>query len=153
MFRKEQRRHPSALDSFVDAIGLNPPDAQLFIYQGLLSKGRGIQLLIDIFQPGKRHIVYGIWPILEGTIRRAGRFNPKHSLPLRCGPDRVKEYGRADIGLSLYRRRVSVITCACQMEYAAYGVPSIVSDFPEMGRFIGLESSNADGNAFQNMWH
>ena len=124
------------------AIGLNPLDAQLFIYQGLLSKGRGIELLIQVFSDlsKDRHIVFMGYGELEGTIRRVSQSNPNIHFLAAVPPERVKDYTvDADVGLSLIENVcLSYYLCLPNklFEYAACGVPSIVSSFPEMGRFI-----------------
>ena len=124
------------------AIQLNPLDAQLFIYQGLFSKGRGIELLIDVFfsLPNDKHIVFMGYGELEGAIRNAVESSPNIHFLAAVPPDQVKDYTvDADVGLSLIENEcLSYYLCLPNkvFEYAACGVPSIVSDFPEMGRFI-----------------
>ncbi len=123
------------------AIGL-PADARLFIYQGLLAPGRGIGLLIDAFSqlPPDQHLVFMGYGELEGRIREAAaRYPHIHFMPA-VPPEQVKDYTvDADVGISVIENVcLSYYLCLPNklFEYAACGVPAVVSDFPEMGRFV-----------------
>lgn len=122
------------------AVGL-PSDAQLFLYQGLLAPGRGVNLLIDAFsEMPDRHLVfmgYGEW---EDVVREvAARHANIHFMPA-VPPSDVKDYTvDADVGISLIENVcLSYYLCLPNklFEYASCGVPAIVSDFPEMGHFV-----------------
>jgi glycosyltransferase involved in cell wall biosynthesis len=124
------------------AIGLDSPEALLFIYQGLLSSGRGIEMLLDTFADvrGERHLVCMGYGPFEGLVREASRLNSNiHFMPA-VAPDQVKEYTvDADVGLCLIENTcLSYYLSAPNKlyEYAACGVAPVVSDFPEMGRFV-----------------
>lgn len=124
------------------AIGLNSPDALLFIYQGMLSSGRGIEMLLDVFAGinGDRHLVCMGYGPLEEQVRQAAQGHPNiHFMPA-VAPELVKDYTvDADVGLSLIENTcLSYYLCAPNKlyEYTACGVASIVSDFPEMSRFV-----------------
>ena len=124
------------------AIGLQPPDASLFIYQGMLSPGRGIEMLIAAFAGigGDRHLVCMGYGPLEEQVRQAAQRHPNiHILPA-VAPDLVKDYTvDADVGLSLIENTcLSYYLCAPNKlyEYTACGVAPVVSDFPEMGWFV-----------------
>jgi glycosyltransferase involved in cell wall biosynthesis len=124
------------------AIGLQPKDALLFIYQGMLSPGRGIEMLLEAFAGigYDRHLVCMGYGPLEGLVRQAAQRNPNiHFMPA-VAPDLVKEYTvDADVGLSLIENTcLSYFLCSPNKlyEYAACGVPPIVSNFPEMSRFV-----------------
>jgi glycosyltransferase involved in cell wall biosynthesis len=123
-------------------IGLETREALLFIYQGLLSPGRGIEMLIELFarESGSRHLVFMGYGPLEGLILQKERlFSRIHFLPA-VPPDQVFKYTvDADIGFSLIENTcLSYYLCAPNKlyEYAACGVPAIVSDFPEMSQFV-----------------
>ncbi len=122
------------------AVGLEP-DAQLFLYQGLLAPGRGVGLLIDAFSGmPDRHLVFMGYGELEGRIREvAARHANIHFMPA-VPPGQVKDYTvDADVGISLIENVcLSYYLCLPNklFEYAACGVPAVVSDFPEMGRFV-----------------
>lgn len=122
-------------------IGLRT-DAQLFLYQGLLAPGRGVDLLIDAFiqLPSDRHLAFMGYGELEGRIREAAlRHVNIHFVPA-VPPEQLKDYtGDADVGISLIENVcLSYYLCLPNklFEYAACGVPAVVSDFPEMGRFV-----------------
>lgn len=123
------------------AVGL-APDAQLFLYQGLLAPGRGVGLLIEAFSqlPPVRHLVFMGYGELEGRIREAAaRHANIHFMPA-VPPEQVKDYTvDADVGISLIENVcLSYYLCLPNklFEYAACGVPAVVSAFPEMGRFV-----------------
>ncbi len=117
-------------------------DEILFIYQGGLSKGRGIQIILDAFArvSSKRHIVFMGRGSLEEVIKEfQNKFSNIHFHPA-VKPDEVLRYtSSADIGVSLIEN-----TCLSYyyslpnkvFEYLLSGVPMIVSDFPEMGKFV-----------------
>lgn len=125
-----------------NAIGLRSTKNLLFIYQGLLSPGRGIQMLLDAFAgiSGDRHLVCMGYGPLEETVRKAEQLHSNiHFMPA-VAPNRVKEYTvDADVGLAMIENTcLSYYLCAPNKlyEYAACGVAPIVSDFPEMSRFV-----------------
>ncbi len=124
------------------AIGLEPPEATLFIYQGMLSPGRGIEMLIETFSGigEERHLVFMGYGPLEDWVRKACRLHSNiHFMPA-VAPDLVGDYTvDADVGLSLIENTcLSYYLCAPNKlyEYAACGVATVVSDFPEMSRFV-----------------
>ncbi len=122
------------------AVGLGG-DVQLFLYQGLLAPGRGVELLIEAFSKlPDRHLVFMGYGELEGRIRKLAARQPNiHFLPA-VPPEHVKDYTvDADVGISLIENVcLSYYLCLPNklFEYAACGVPAVVSDFPEMGRFV-----------------
>jgi glycosyltransferase involved in cell wall biosynthesis len=124
------------------ALGLDTPESMLFIYQGLLSPGRGVEILIDAFAgiSGDRHLVFMGYGPLEYLVRDAGRLHPNIHFMSAVAPDLVKDYTvDADVGFALIQNTcLSYYLCAPNKlyEYAACGVAPIVSDFPEMSRFV-----------------
>ncbi len=125
-----------------EAIGLSPKSALLYIYQGGLVSGRGVECLIDAFErlPPDKHLVLMGFGELESFVKEASlRHSNIHFMPA-VRPEEVKEYTvDADVGLSL-AENVSLNNYLCLpnklFEYVACGVPPIVSDFPEMGRLV-----------------
>lgn len=123
------------------AVGLGD-DAQLFLYQGLLAPGRGVDLLIKAFSalsPDK-HLVFMGYGELEGRIREAAAQHANiHFMPA-VPPSQVKDYTvDADVGIALIENVcLSYYLCLPNklFEYVACGVPAVVSDFPEMARFV-----------------
>ena len=123
------------------AVGLGS-DAPIFLYQGLLAPGRGVTLLIEVFSELSQgqHLVFMGYGELEGQIREAAaRYANIHFIPA-VPPEQVKDFTvDADVGISLIENVcLSYYLCLPNklFEYAAYGVPVLVSDFPEMGGFV-----------------
>jgi glycosyltransferase involved in cell wall biosynthesis len=117
-------------------------DEILFIYQGGLSKGRGIQIILDAFArvDAKRHIVFMGRGPLEEVIREYEKTFSNIHFHVAVKPEEVLRYtSSADIGVSIIEN-----TCLSYyyslpnkvFEYLLSGVPMIVSDFPEMGKFV-----------------
>jgi glycosyltransferase involved in cell wall biosynthesis len=124
------------------AISLHPPDALLFIYQGIMSPGRGIEMLLEVFAgfgDERQLVCMGYGPLEEVVKEAAHRHSNIHFMPA-VPPHLVKEYTvDADIGLALIENTcLSYYLCAPNKlyEYAACGVAPIVSDFPEMSSFV-----------------
>lgn len=134
------QREPVRTGALRKAVGL-APEAQLFLYQGLLAPGRGVGLLIDAFSGmPDRHLVFMGYGEMEGRIREAAVQNANiHFMPA-VPPGQVKEYTvDADVGISLIENVcLSYYLCLPNklFEYVACGVPAVVSDFPELGRFV-----------------
>lgn len=117
-------------------------DEILFIYQGGLSKGRGIQIILDAFTEvnRRRHIVFmGRGPLEEVITEYENNFSNIH-FHVAVKPQEVLRYtSSADIGVSLIEN-----TCLSYyyslpnkvFEYLLSGLPMIVSEFPEMGKFV-----------------
>lgn len=123
------------------AVGLGP-DARLFLYQGLLAPGRGVDFLIEAFSKlsSDQHLVLMGYGELADRIKMAAeRYVNIHYMPA-VSPDILHRYTvDADVGISLIEDVcLSYRLCLPNklFEYAACGVPSIVSDFPEMGNFV-----------------
>lgn len=124
------------------SIGLEPHDAQLFLYQGGLVPGRGLELLIEAFSQVSlhKHLVFMGFGEFEERIRDVARKRSNiHFMPA-VRPEEVKNYTvDADVGLSL-TENVSLNNYLCLpnklFEYVACGVPPVVSEFPELGRFV-----------------
>jgi glycosyltransferase involved in cell wall biosynthesis len=77
---------------------------------------------------------------LEEKVRKAEQLHTNiHFMPA-VAPDLVKEYTvDADVGLALIENTcLSYYLCAPNKlyEYAACGIAAVVSDFPEMSRFV-----------------
>ena len=124
------------------AIGLGA-ESRLFLYQGLLAPGRGIQILIDAFSrlPSDFQLVFMGYGELSDVIKVAAREYPNIHYISAVPPDVLHHYTvDADVGISLIEDVcLSYRLCLPNklFEYAACGVPSVVSDFPEMGSFVG----------------
>lgn len=117
-------------------------DEILFIFQGGLSEGRGIQMILDTFTKvnKKKHIVFmGRGPLEEIIKDHEKKFSNIH-FHEAVTPKEVLYYtSSADVGISLTEN-----TCLNHyyslpnkvFEYLLSGLPMIVSELPEMGKFV-----------------
>lgn len=114
----------------------------LFIYQGLLVKGRGIGLALEAFSelPADKHIVFMGYGNLEAEIiGYSKKYRNIHFLPA-VKPEVILNYTvGADVGLCLIEDLCLNYKLSLPnklFEYILAGVPVIGSDFPEIGRVI-----------------
>lgn len=119
------------------------PDHELvFIYQGLLSHGRGIDMLLAAFSrlPEDRHIVFMGYGQMDERIQRFAQDHPNIHIHPAVPPSEIQKYTPdADVGVSLIENVcLSYFYCLPNklFEYLAAGRPVIVSDFPTMGRVV-----------------
>ncbi|NBW48604.1 MAG: glycosyltransferase [Betaproteobacteria bacterium] len=137
-YRTEKR--PVRTGALRRAVGLSP-EAQLYLYQGLLAPGRGVGMLIEAFSGmPDRHLVFMGYGELEGQIREAAVHHANIHFMAAVPPSQVKDYTvDADVGIALIENVcLSYYLCLPNklFEYVACGVPAVVSDFPELGRFV-----------------
>lgn len=122
------------------AVGI-APDAQLFLYQGLLAPGRGVGLLINVFSKLPNfHLVFMGYGEMERQVRAASDDNENiHYMPA-VPPEQVKNYTvDADVGIALIEKVCLSYYLSLPnklFEYATCGVPVVVSNFPEMSHFV-----------------
>jgi glycosyltransferase involved in cell wall biosynthesis len=121
----------------------------VFLYQGALIRGRGIELLLNAFSKveGSKHIVFMGYGSYEEEIKSfAARYKNIH-FHEAVRPDQVMQYTvGADVGVCLIEN-----TCLSYYyslpnklyEYTLAGMPVIVSEFPEMSKLIA---------EFENGW-
>jgi glycosyltransferase involved in cell wall biosynthesis len=119
-----------------------PDDCVIFIYQGVVNKGRGIELLIDTFGklPSDKHLVImGYGPFVSQVKTAEKNHFNIHFLPA-VPPDEILNYtSGADVGISMIENiSLSYYFCLPNklFEYLHCGMPVIVSDFPDMGNLI-----------------
>lgn len=119
-----------------------PPDHQIFLYQGLLSGNRGIELLLRVFArlPKNMHIIcLGFGDLREAVERAASEFPNIHYHPA-VRPEVIAEYtGGVDAGIHLIENScLNHYLCLPNKiwEYLGAGLPVVVSDFPEMGAVV-----------------
>lgn len=121
----------------------------VFLYQGALMRGRGIELLLNTFSKlnGNKHIVFMGYGSYEQQIKEFAAKHENIHFHEAVTPDEVMRYTvGADVGISLFEN-----TCLSYYyslpnklyEYMVAGLPVIVSQFPEMSRLIG---------EFENGW-
>ena len=116
----------------------------LFIYQGMIGKWRGIEILLNVFRrvdPSK-HIVfmgYGSDEYL-GKIAQAGRETPNIHFYPGVDPSQVVQYtSGADVGIALIENSCASYYYSLPnklLESLSAGSPVIVSDFPDMRSLI-----------------
>ena len=114
----------------------------LFLYQGSLNKGRGIEILLNVFSKAdkNKHIVFMGYGTLEDVLKTYEiNCSNIHLHPL-VNPEEIIYYSAcADVGISLIEN-----TCLSYkyslpnkiFEYIFSGLPLIVSDLPDMGKII-----------------
>lgn len=116
--------------------------SQLFIYQGSLGYGRGVELLLRVFsrQSNDKHIVFvGFGPLVDEVKRYSKQYDRIHFHD-PVAPNEIPTItSGADVGVALLEN-TSLNHYYCLgnkvFEYLQCGLPIIVSDFPEMGRLV-----------------
>ncbi len=124
-----------------DKFKINNGDT-LYIYQGGLFEHRGIRILLDVFSkmPLDRHIVFMGFGQLEQLIKEHElNFSNIHFQPAVEPRDIPAYTSSADVGIALIENICLNHYYALPnkiFEYLLSGLPIIVSDFPDMGKFI-----------------
>jgi glycosyltransferase involved in cell wall biosynthesis len=119
-----------------------PADQVLYIYNGILAEGRGVEILLKIFSqvgPPSHMVFMGFGP-LEAEIKdQASRHRNIHYHPAVRHSEIIAYSKTADIGVSLIED-ISLSYRYCLpnkvFEYLLGGLPILVSDLPEMGRLV-----------------
>lgn len=120
-------------------LGLKPQD-KVFLYQGVLGPYRGIELLLAAWEKvdSDCHLVFIGYGEFENLIRK--RLNPNIHLLEAVPPNELLSYtSDADVGLSIIEdASLSYSFCLPNklFEYITAGCPVIISNRPEMVRFI-----------------
>lgn len=123
-----------------------PEGALLFLYQGVFSRGRGLDSILTSFAgEGRHHVLllgYGSW---QDRVDRAARDEPRiHVRPAVSPTELASLTVEADVGLSLIEDVcLSYRLCLPNklFEYLNAGIPVVVSESPPMVRVV--ESSGA----------
>lgn len=123
-------------------LGLEP-DVTIFLYQGVLSSGRGIELMLDAFagidDPRKVLVFMGMGP-METLVSECARRRANVRLRPAVPPQVVGDYtASADVGLCLIEDTcLSYHHCMPNklFEYMMAGLPTVVSDLPEIARVV-----------------
>jgi len=124
-----------------EKLGINK-DAILFIYQGVIDRYRGIELLLAVFSNmgQNKHIVFLGYGDYESDVKACAERSKNIHFHPAVPPHDLMAYTRAaDVGISLIENAcLSYYYCLPNkvFEYMLGGIPMIVSDFPEMGNFI-----------------
>jgi len=117
-------------------------DELLFIYQGLLSEGRGVEILLNTFSKvdKKKHVVFMGRGFLEYLIKKYEyNFSNIHFHPSVIPEDVIHYTKSADVGISLIENVCLSYFYSLPnkvFEYILSGLPIIVSDFPDMGKIV-----------------
>lgn len=119
----------------------------IFLYQGGLSKGRGIEVLLQAFEQSDDDrcvlVCMGYGP-LEGLVREFAQRCPLiHHHPAAAQNVLLDHTSSADFGVSLIEDScLSYRYCLPNklFEYLMAGLPVITSDLPEMKRLVESES-------------
>ena len=121
----------------------NIPDAHLvFMYQGVLDDGRGIEWLLEAFQlvPLECHLVLMGFGPQEETIRSVIAKLPNIHFQPAVAPQDLLQYTQgADVGFALLTDDCLNHQYALPNKFFHYlqaGLPVIVSDLGEMGRLV-----------------
>lgn len=129
-------------NKFRDEFGISQ-DSEIFLYQGALSKGRGIEYLIDVFCRDEYHnlvLVFMGYGVLQNQIQDVADKYDRIFYKSAVSPDQVLVYTlSADYGISLIEdSSLSYRFCLPNkiFEYIMVGIPIIVSDLPEMKRVV-----------------
>ncbi len=111
--------------------------SQLYIYVGLLSGGRGIELLLNAFknlQGSSKHLLFLGYGDLVAKVK--SNLGPNIHYLSAVPPHEVLEYvAGADVGLSIIEKSCLSYYYSLPnkvFEYMAAGVPFICSDFPDV---------------------
>jgi len=128
---------------FHDKFGI-PEDSLVFLYLGILSKGRGIEIILDSFSNTsvKSHVVFMGFGELSKTIKDSEEKYQNIHLHPPVTHDVVVELAKsADVGLCLIEE-VSLSDYYCLpnklFEYAFSGIPVLASNFPDLKKYVEL---------------
>jgi glycosyltransferase involved in cell wall biosynthesis len=114
----------------------------VFIYLGLLVRGRAIEPVLEVFRRGNvaSHVVFMGSGDTMGVQDHANRFPNIHFHPAVPHDEVVRMVQDADCGLCLIED-VSLSDRLCLpnklFEYAFAGVPMLASRLPEIARLVG----------------
>jgi len=119
-----------------------PDDDIIFIYQGIINKGRGIEIMIETFSKvanNKHLVVMGFGPLENKIIEATKRYANIHFMPA-VKPQEIPLYtSGADVGLFMVENiGLSYYWCLPNklFEYLYCDLPVIASDFPEIKNII-----------------
>jgi len=117
-----------------------PEDKLIFLYQGMLSDGRNIPLLLDKFKLSKHAVIFMGFGKYEDLIAKEAKQCNNIHLHEAVPPSNIKFFtSSADIGLcylenfclSFYYSLPNKL-----FEYFNSGLPVLISDFPEMKKIV-----------------
>ena len=141
VYNKPRYRNLSGNRDLREKLGLGSNEI-VYLYQGLLARGRGIDLLLDVFRgmERNRHIVFMGSGVFEGRVKDAGGSCRNIHYMEPVPPDRVVDVAMsADVGLSIIENVSLSYYYSLPnkvFEYLMAGLPILVSDFPEMESLV-----------------
>lgn len=131
-------------DFFREKFGISKKQ-RIFLYQGGLARGRGIEILLQAFEKARNNdsvLVCMGYGVLENLIRERASLSPNIYFHPAVSPDVLLGYtSSADYGISLIEDLcLSYRYCLPNklFEYLMAGLPVIVSDLFEMRRLIEM---------------
>ncbi|MEP2705261.1 MAG: glycosyltransferase [Roseibium sp.] len=118
-----------------------PENSRIFLYQGLISKGRGIEIIASTFEDEPRyHVVFmGYGPLVDFVKERAAIFENIHYHEAVLPTDIVRYTRSADVGLALIENACMSYYYSLPnklFEYLSCNIPVIASNFPTMRRLV-----------------
>ncbi|MBO1511769.1 glycosyltransferase [Metabacillus bambusae] len=135
-------------DKFRELYDIDPHQV-IFLYQGALTPGRGIEKLIDAFEERNNNdsvLIFMGYGQLEAKVKAAAEKNENIFYKEAVAPHEVLSYTTsADIGISLIENScLNYYYCLPNklFEYAMVGLPVLVSNLPEMKEIV---SKNQNG--------
>jgi glycosyltransferase involved in cell wall biosynthesis len=119
-----------------------PSESLIFVYVGILAKGRGIETLLDVFSESgmAAHLVFMGYGDLDSSIAAIASRHTNIHLHAPVPHELVVEYvSGADVGLC-FVENVSLSDYYCLpnklFEYAFGGTAVLASDFPEIRQIV-----------------
>ncbi|NVK44051.1 MAG: glycosyltransferase [Oceanospirillaceae bacterium] len=152
---------PEKSELFREKLGIRK-DQNIFLYQGALFKGRGIEMLLDVFgsfKSDKNVLVCMGYGSLEGLIREAGLQHNRVFFHPAVNQEVLLNYtSSADFGISFIEDScLSYRYCLPNkmFEYFMAGIPVITSNLFEMKKLVekegvGVVASNNSKDGFQD---
>jgi len=119
-----------------------PANEKVFIYIGIIGRGRGVNYYLDIFKLAEitSHVVFlGFGELVSKVKEYSESFGNIHYLPPVAHHEVVKIAKSADVGLAMIEAgSLSYYYCLPNklFEYAFSGLFVITSDFPDMKRVV-----------------
>lgn len=118
----------------------------VFLYQGLLSDGRGLRITLEAFKERtNKHVIFMGYGELADLIQSYALKYPNIHYKTAVAPELIPQITpSADVGLSLIENKCLSYYFSLPnkvYEYLNSGVPVIASAFPEMSSFIDDNSA------------
>ena len=119
-----------------------PSEQLVFIYIGILGEGRGMDLIVDVFQNSnlKSHLVFMGYGESSDNLKALSKKNINIHVHDAVSHDKVVEIAKsANVGLCLIQN-VSLSDYYCLpnklFEYAFAGIPVLASNFPDISKIV-----------------